>query len=160
MDANNDESRNSQSETLTMSANESTTYRVQGQNAGLPTFTTQTQIANGSAQMQAAGTPVLNQDATKAQGRQDVVSNASVGLAITSVTGAVAQTVSSAAAGDDGRGQVAVETTAGSVAGTVVIAPEYLAQVAGAQAFVPTESHAVSGKCLHNLQTNSLCVFS
>ena len=144
MDANNGETRNSQSETLTLNANEAT-FRV-GQNGGLPTFASQTQLANGSGQMQASS-PVLNQDTSKTQNRQDGVSNAGVGLTITSVTGAVPQAVSSAAAGDDSRGQVAVETTAGSVAGTVVIAPEYLAQVAaGAQAFVPTEAHNVSGK--------------
>jgi hypothetical protein len=142
MDGGNGDSRNSQSESLAINANEAT-FRV-SQNGGLPTFATQTQLANGSAQMQAANSP-QEQDASKGQ---TSVSDASVGLAITEVTGAIPQAVSSVSAGEDGRGQVAaIETTAGSVSGTVVIPQEYLTVgQAGAQAYVPTEPHNVSGK--------------
>lgn len=140
MDGGNGDSRNSQSESLAINANEAT-FRV-SQNGGLPTFATQTQLANGSAQMQAANSP-QEQDASKGQ---TSVSDASVGLAITEVTGAIPQAVSSVSAGEDGRGQVAaIETTAGSVSGTVVIPQEYLTVgQAGAQAYVPTEPHNVS----------------
>ncbi len=144
MDGNGD-SRNSQRESLAINTNEAA-FRV-GQNGGLTTFATQAQLANGSAQMQAAS-PVLNQDqrqdASKGQPRQDGVSNPSVGLAIGEVTGTLPQAAGNA--GEDGRSQVAVETTAGNVSGTVVIPQEYLAVAAGAQGYVPTESHNVNGK--------------
>ena len=145
MDGNNGDSRNSQSESLAISANEPA-FRV-GQNGGLPTFATPAQLANSSAQIQVAS-PVLNQeqrqDVSKTQTRQDGVSNPNVGLTITEVTGTMPQAVGTA--GEDGRNQVAVETTAGSVAGTVVIPQEYLTVAGGAQAYVPAEGHNVGGK--------------
>ena len=146
MDSNNGESRNSQGDSLALNANDQT-FRV-GQNGALPTFATQAQLANGSAQLQISS-PALNQeprqDVSKGQTRQDGVSNTNVSLAISEVAGAVPQAVSTAAASDDGRGQVAVETSAGSVSGTVVIPQEYLAVAAGAQTYVPTEAHNVNG---------------
>ncbi|XP_028398398.1 nuclear transcription factor Y subunit beta-like [Dendronephthya gigantea] len=144
MDGNNGEARNTQSESLSISTTNGA-YRV-GQNGGLPTFATQ-QLPNGSTQMQTAS-PVLNpdsrQDSSKGPTRQDNVTNPNVGLTISDVTGAVSQAVSSSTSGEEARAQVAVETTAGGVSGTVVIPPEYLAVAAGAQAYVPTESHNVA----------------
>lgn len=146
MDGNNGEARDAQSETLSINTTNGT-YRV-GQNGGLPTFATQAQLPNGSTQMQTAS-PVLNQesrqDSSKGPTRQDGVTNPNVGLTISEVTGAVSQAVSCSTSGEEARAQVAVETTAGSVAGTVVIPQEYLAVAAGAQAYVPTESHNVTG---------------
>jgi hypothetical protein len=146
MDGNNGDSRNPQSESLAINTNEPA-FRV-GQNGGLPTFATQAQLANGSAQIQVAS-PILNQeqqrqDVSKGQTRQDGVSNQNVGLTITEVTGAIPQAVGSA--GEDARSQVAVETVGGSVPGTVVIPQEYLTVAAGPQTYVPAEAHNVSGK--------------
>lgn len=133
MDVSNGETRNAHGESLVINASEPG-FRV-GQNGSLPTFATQTQLGNGSAQMQSE--PALEQEQRQEAPKGQVAGNQNVDL---SVTGSLRQETSGAAVVDDARSQVAVETSADGVSGAVVIPQEYLSVAGAAQGYISTEA--------------------